>query len=55
MVLFELLFRDIKTANLNTLENETMKSKLLDTSFSSFDELEKNKFKRNLSEMNETL
>ena len=33
MVSFELLYRDIKTTNLNTLQNETIKSKLLDTTF----------------------
>ena len=35
MVLFEFLFRDIKTANLKTLQNETIKLKLLGTAFSS--------------------
>ena len=48
MVSFELLYRDIKTTNLNTLQNETIKSKLLDTAFSSF---KKNKPKNNLSEI----
>ena len=35
MVSFELLYRDIKTTNLNTLQNETIKSKLLGTAFCS--------------------
>ena len=51
MVSCELLYRDIKTTNLNTLQNETMKSKLLDTAFSLFDTFKKkNKPKNNLSE-----
>ena len=33
MVSFELLYRDIKTTNLNTLQNETIKSKLLGAAF----------------------
>ena len=41
MVSFELLYRDIKTTNLNTFQNETMKSKLLDTAFSLFDTFKK--------------
>ena len=51
MVSFELLYRDIKTTNLNTLQNETIKSKLLGTAFSSFDTFKKNKPKNNLSEL----
>ena len=51
MVSFGLLYREIKTTNLNTLQNETIKSKLLDTAFSSFDTFKKNKFKNNLSEI----
>ena len=51
MVSFELLYRDIKTSNLNTLPNETIKSKLLDTAFYSFDTFKKNKPKNNLSEI----
>ena len=50
MVSFELLYRDIKTTNLNTLQNETIKSKLLDTAFSSFYKFKKNKSKNDLSE-----
>ena len=42
MVSFGLLYQDIKTTNLNTLQNETIKSKLLDTAFSSFDTFKKN-------------
>ena len=37
MIFFELLFRDIKTANVKTLQSETIKFKLLDTAFSLFD------------------
>ena len=37
MVSFELLYRDIETTNLNVLQNENIKSKFLDTAFSSFD------------------
>ena len=33
MVSFELIYRDIKTTNLNTLQNETIKSKLLTLHF----------------------
>ena len=49
MVSFELLFRDTKTANLNTLQNETIKFKLLHTAFS-FDTFKGNNHKSNLSE-----
>ena len=52
MVSFELIYRDIKTINLNTLQNKTIKSTLLDTAFSSFDTFKKNKPKyNNLSEI----
>ena len=52
MVSFELLYRDIKTTNLNTLQNETIKSKLLDTAFSSFDTFKKkSKLKNNFTEI----
>ena len=51
MASFELLYRDIKTTNLNTLQNETIKSKLWDTAFSSFDTFKRNKPKNNLSEI----
>ena len=37
MASFKLLFREIKTANLNTLENEIIKAKLLNTAFSLLD------------------
>ena len=50
-VSFELLYRDIKTTNLNTVQNETIKSKLLDTAFSLFDTFKKSKPKSNLSEI----
>lgn len=50
MVSFEVLFRNIKTSILNTLENEPIKLKLLDTAFSLFDAIKKNKTKSNLSE-----
>ena len=49
MVSFELLFRDTKTTNLNTLQNETIKFKLLHTA-SSFDMFKGNNHKSNLSE-----
>ena len=51
MVSFELLYRDIKTTNLNTLQNETIRSKLLDTTSSSFDTFKKNKPNNNLSKI----
>ena len=51
MVSFELLYRNIKTTNLNTLQNETIKSKLLDTVFSLFDTFQKTKLKNNLSKI----
>ena len=51
MVSFELVYRDIETTNLNTLQNEAIKSKLLDTAFSSFDTVKKNKPQNNLSEL----
>ena len=50
LVSFELLCGDIKTTYLNTLQNEIIKSKLLDTAFSWFDTFKKNKPKNNLSE-----
>ena len=37
--------------NVNTLQNKIIKSKLLDTAFSSFDTFNKNKLKINLSEI----
>ena len=48
---FELVYRDIKATNLNTVENETIKSKLLDTAFSLLDTFKRNKPKYNLSEI----
>ena len=51
MVSFELLYRDIKTTNLNTLQSETIRSKLLDTTSSSFDTFKKNKPNNNLSKI----
>ena len=51
MVSFELLYRNIKNTNLNTLQNETIKSKLLDTVFSLFDTFQKTKLKNNLSKI----
>ena len=51
MVSFELIYRDIKTTDLNALQNETIKSKLLGTAFSLFDMFKKNKPKSNLSEI----
>ena len=49
MVSLELLFRDIKTTNLNILQHETIKFKLLHTT-SSFDTFKNNNHKNNLSE-----
>ena len=51
MVSFELLYQDIKTANLNTLQNETIKPKMLDTAVSLFDTFKKNKPQNNLSKI----
>ena len=48
-IFFELLYQDIKTNNLNILQNETIKSKLLDTAVFWLVCL-KNKLKNNLSE-----
>ena len=50
MVSFELLFRDINTTNLSNIQNETIKSKLRDIAFSSFNSFNKNKPKNNLTE-----
>ena len=49
MVSFELLFRDITTTNLSNIQNETIKSKLRDTAFSSLISFDKNKPKNNLT------
>ena len=46
---FKLLYREIKTTNLHTIQNETIKSKLLNTEFSSSDTFKKNKPKTNLT------
>ena len=51
MVSFELLQQDIKTTNVKTLQNETIKSKLLDTPFSLFDTFKKNILKNNWNEI----
>ena len=50
MVSLILFYRDIITTKLNTLQKETIKSKLLDTTFSLFIMLKKNKPNKNLSE-----
>ena len=49
MVSFELLFRDITTTNLSNIQNETIKSNLRDTAFSSLTSFDKNKPKNNLT------
>ena len=49
MVSFELVFRDIATTNLSNIQNETIKSKLPDTAFSSLTSLDKNKPKNKLT------
>ena len=49
MVSFELLFRDIKTTNLSNIQNETIKSKLRDTAFSSLNSFDKKNPKNNLT------
>ena len=49
MLPFELLFCDIKNCNLTTLQSKAVKSKLLDTAFSSFDKFNKNQVKSSLS------
>ena len=49
MVSFELLFRDITTTNLSNNQNETIKSKLRDTAFSSLTSFDRNKPKNNLT------
>ena len=51
MLPFELLFRDIKNNNLTTPQCNSIKSKILDTAFSSFDFLNTNKIKSNLSNL----
>ena len=50
MVSLTLFYWDIITTKLNTLQKETVKSKLLDTTFSLFITLKKNKPNKNLSE-----
>ena len=49
MASFDLLFRDITTTNLSNIQNETIKSKLRDTEFSSVNSFDKNKPKNNLT------
>ena len=49
MLPFELLFRDIKNFDLSVPQSKAVKSKLLDTAFSSFDKFNKNQVKSNLS------
>ena len=47
--LFELLLRDIKNTDLSIPQTKAVKSKILDTAFSSFDSFNKNKMRSNLS------
>ena len=49
MLLLELLFRDIKNTDLSIAQTKAVKSKILDTAFSSFDSFTKNKMRSNLS------
>ena len=49
MLPFELLFRDIKNTDLSILQTKAVKSKILDTAFSSFDSFNNNKVRSNLS------
>ena len=50
MLPFELLFRDIKTNDLTTSQTSSMKSKLLDTAFTSYNFFERKRPVSNLSE-----
>ena len=50
MLRFELLFRDIKTNDLITAQNSSIKSKLLDTAFTSYNFFERKRPVSNLSE-----
>ena len=49
MLPFELLFRDIKNTDLSIPQTKVVKSKILDTAFSSFDSFNNNKMRSNLS------
>ena len=49
MLLFELLFHDIKSTDLHIPETKAIKSKILENSFSSFDSFNSNKIKSNFS------
>ena len=49
MLLLELLFHDIKNTDLSISQNKAVKSKILDTAFSSFDSFNNNKMRSNLS------
>ena len=49
MLPFELLFRDIKNNDLSIPQTKAVKSKILDTAFSSFDSFNNNKMRSNLS------
>ena len=49
MLPFELLFRDIKNSDLSIPQTKAVKSKILDTAFSSFDSFNNNKMRSNLS------
>ena len=49
MRLFKLLFSDIKSNNLSAGQTKAIKSKILDTTFSSFDSFNNKKIKSNLS------
>ena len=48
MLPFELLFRDIKNSDLSIPQTKAVKSKILDTAFSSFDSFNNNKMRSNL-------
>ena len=49
MLQFELLFRDTKNNDLSIPQTKALKSKILDTAFSSFDSFNNNKMRSNLS------
>ena len=49
MLLLELLFHDIKNTDLSIPQNKAVKSKILDTAFSSFDSFNNIKVRSNLS------
>ena len=50
MLPFELLFREIKTNDLTTLQSSSMKFRLLDTAFTSYNFFERKRSVSNLSE-----